>query len=1153
MDASQPHHKLQYYDDSILFPFQPYKCQVEFIGKVVGALNSGTNALLESPTGTGKTLCLLTSTFGWVDAPTTSNIRIASTQKYTSPILPKTKPGQKPIIKHVYYCSRTHSQLKQVVSELRATAYRPSMSILGSRAQFCIHPKVKNLRGTIQDSVCRAFCDRRQCMYYNGFQDLLRRQEATDTQTKKGQNISISASTIGLTSPFDIEDVVKYSEEHRVCPYFLTRQMHRSAQLVFLPYNYIVDCSSHKPMNIEIENSVVIFDEGHNIEKVLCDASSFEFTSSDISSCINEVNVVISLFNTHVEPVLRGIAERASAQRPSQGANTPSTGAQKSDRLNTITIKDLGVLRQIFTKIEGVLDALKVGPQGLTLTPQKLFLLFKDAMLTPETFPVFADFVSKYVAALGEVISTRNESFDSSDLTGDDSSDIVDVSGDQPFEQLRKVVKRGAIHLFGSAMEVLFRRDAGMGFKVHVWDKEHQSRSQFQTTRPQPGAEVNRTTLIRHVGFWCFDPSVSMQDIVGYKPHSIIITSGTLTPIAGFAYELGLRFPTVHVNSHVIESSQVFARVVSRSLRGTALNFSYQRRSSPGMLPALGELLIEVARTITGGILVFFPSYDLMDTCNREWSFNRPASVDSPNATPLSPHPVQFTTPPRASNTLPILTILRQYKSVFFEPRSSQQLKPVYSEYMDSIGLNKPGGVLFGVCRGKLSEGLDFSDESARCVVIVGIPFSNRGDAKVRLKMEYMNERRSMVLSQKPELRDRLLRSDGNADVVIDGDGWYKLQAMRAVNQSIGRVVRHKLDFGSILLVDERYQERVSDLSGWVRDALSQSADFDDDPNRDTETMIRKMDQWVHALPQQIQQYRNTTLQNPNKHASVIASMTGVSSQTPSSSFSRGFKFGNTPPSAQPVSTQRSQPFSTAPLTQVSPYTSLASSGRVGSLERLSPGTSSLPKYPQRLLNPPASSIHSSSQTVHPVSTRNSSSAFFSRTSSHTHSSSPSQSPSPTIADAPSRIQMEEVGPISRLPLTPTEQRPSRVQKLAERVKKEAAVSSVVTPQKRQESVQESNSQTPSSRSSGTPSSASPSDPNLKRSTSHGRVVELMEVARNGLTSDRLKEFGSLLKQLKQSPEDKPLIIQKIGLLFDTATQPEQLKQRFNSLFRTSL
>lgn len=35
------------------FPFKPYKCQEDYMGKVLDALNRSENALLESPTGTG--------------------------------------------------------------------------------------------------------------------------------------------------------------------------------------------------------------------------------------------------------------------------------------------------------------------------------------------------------------------------------------------------------------------------------------------------------------------------------------------------------------------------------------------------------------------------------------------------------------------------------------------------------------------------------------------------------------------------------------------------------------------------------------------------------------------------------------------------------------------------------------------------------------------------------------------------------------------------------------------------------------------------------------------------------------------------------------------------------------------------------------------
>jgi regulator of telomere elongation helicase 1 len=50
----------------IYFPFKPYQCQVEYMTKVLRALKNNENALLESPTGTGKTLCLLCASLAWL-------------------------------------------------------------------------------------------------------------------------------------------------------------------------------------------------------------------------------------------------------------------------------------------------------------------------------------------------------------------------------------------------------------------------------------------------------------------------------------------------------------------------------------------------------------------------------------------------------------------------------------------------------------------------------------------------------------------------------------------------------------------------------------------------------------------------------------------------------------------------------------------------------------------------------------------------------------------------------------------------------------------------------------------------------------------------------------------------------------------------------
>lgn len=56
--------------------------------------------------------------------------------------------------------------------------------------------------------------------------------------------------------------------------------------------------------------------------------------------------------------------------------------------------------------------------------------------------------------------------------------------------------------------------------------------------------------------------------------------------------------------------------------------------------------------------------------------------------------------------------------------------------------VDERGAVLFAVCRGKISEGLDFSDNRARAVIITGIPYPPIFDPRVTLKKEYLDENR---------------------------------------------------------------------------------------------------------------------------------------------------------------------------------------------------------------------------------------------------------------------------------------------------------------------------------------------------------------------------------------------------------------------------
>ncbi|MCH94051.1 regulator of telomere elongation helicase 1-like, partial [Trifolium medium] len=47
------------------FPYEAYDSQLVYMDKVMQSLQEKRNALLESPTGTGKTLCLLCATLAF--------------------------------------------------------------------------------------------------------------------------------------------------------------------------------------------------------------------------------------------------------------------------------------------------------------------------------------------------------------------------------------------------------------------------------------------------------------------------------------------------------------------------------------------------------------------------------------------------------------------------------------------------------------------------------------------------------------------------------------------------------------------------------------------------------------------------------------------------------------------------------------------------------------------------------------------------------------------------------------------------------------------------------------------------------------------------------------------------------------------------------
>lgn len=52
------------------------------------------------------------------------------------------------------------------------------------------------------------------------------------------------------------------------------------------------------------------------------------------------------------------------------------------------------------------------------------------------------------------------------------------------------------------------------------------------------------------------------------------------------------------------------------------------------------------------------------------------------------------------------------------------------------------GAIFMAVCRGKVSEGLDFANANGRAVIITGLPFPPLKDPRIILKQRYLEENR---------------------------------------------------------------------------------------------------------------------------------------------------------------------------------------------------------------------------------------------------------------------------------------------------------------------------------------------------------------------------------------------------------------------------
>jgi chromosome transmission fidelity protein 1 len=310
---------------------------------------------------------------------------------------------------------------------------------------------------------------------------------------------------------------------------------------------------------------------------------------------------------------------------------------------------------------------------------------------------------------------------------------------------------------------------------------------------------------------------------------AVILAGGTMSPFDDYKMHLFPSFPPSKITTlscgHVIPPSNLFAWTLASTKPippgsttvSDPFEFSFQKRKDPAMIRQLGLALLNICSAVPDGVVVFFPSYGYLDEVVAAWQ----AQESAPTTPAGQPKPT-------------IWDRLAARKAVFRETKGGAS-DATLQQYTDAIlspaapsGGPSSGAILLSVVGGKLSEGINFSDRLGRCVVVVGLPYPNINSPDWRARLEYVEGTvLARLLDGGGGAGGAQTKAQAEAQAKQAARDFYENACMRAVNQSIGRAIRHKGDYAAVVLVDRRFAtERIrGKLPGWIRKGVVEGAE----------------------------------------------------------------------------------------------------------------------------------------------------------------------------------------------------------------------------------------------------------------------------------------------------------------------------------------
>eukprot|EP00871_Galdieria_phlegrea_P002952 jgi/Galph1/3658/GphlegSOOS_G2355.1 len=545
----------------IYFPYQYiYPEQYLYMVELKKTLDSRGHCILEMPTGTGKTVTLLSFFVAYRAAH--------------------------PDVGKLIYCTRTVGEMEKVVEELKKIhKYRQEMQVmteakllavvLTTRRNLCIHPVVSQYDSREEvDSQCRALTVswvREAAIQITSRENICSYYENLERQ---GEFFQLPGGI------YSIDSLKEYGKEQGICPYFAARRVLQHAFVVVYNYHYLLDPKVSKMISEELDGQcVIVFDEAHNINDVCIDMMSVSLKKDTVSRCYHNLNHLSGLLQREKEHNAGRLQEEY--QRLVRGMS--SLPISETDDLSAVPLLPSHVLHEAMPgNIRRAEHFLRFLRRILEFIQQ----VMRRSVVTQQSTSTFVQSMSTLLqsdlAAL-QYCSARFQSLAH-------ALKLTRVLEFQPIQTLVDFISILGSYSSGNAFVVIFE----------PYDERYPS-------IPDPLLQLA-----------CLDASLPMKPIFA-RFRSVILTSGTISPIE--FYSRILKFSPVVAKSLTMsfQRRNICPMIATRGTDQLPLTSKYESREDQTIVRNYGSLVIEMARVVPDGLVCFFTSYIYMERMIQSW------------------------------------------------------------------------------------------------------------------------------------------------------------------------------------------------------------------------------------------------------------------------------------------------------------------------------------------------------------------------------------------------------------------------------------------------------------------------------------------------------------------------------------------------------